>query len=82
MLAILIIGISIAIAPVYFNDQSAAANRDGLTNDLINMSVRAHQYYVRQKTWGRGRKIFCGAYHAIHYRPSSKCTRLVLHSIC
>ncbi len=60
VLAILIIGISIAIALVYFNDHSAAANRDGLTNDLINMSVRVHQYYVRPKTWGGGEKSFAG----------------------
>lgn len=60
VLAILIIGISIAIALVYFNDHSAAANRDGLTNDLINLSVRVHQYFVRPKTWGGGEKSFEG----------------------
>lgn len=60
VLAVLIIGVTIAVAMVFFNDQSAAANRDGLTTDLLNFSVRAHQYYVRPKSWGGGEKSFEG----------------------
>ncbi len=60
ILAILIIGATLAVAITFFNDQSAASNRDGLTSDLLNYSVRAHQYYVRPKTWGGGEKSFEG----------------------
>ncbi len=72
ILAILIIGATIAVAIAFFNDQSAASNRDGLTSDLLNFSVRVHQYYVRPKTWGGGEKSFEGlTMDYITNRPSN-----------
>ncbi len=60
VLAVFIIGSAIAFGLVVFNDQSAAANRDGLTSDLLKLSVRARAYYLRPKTWGGGEKSFDG----------------------
>ncbi|MFN0157069.1 MAG: hypothetical protein ACKVRP_03235 [Bacteroidota bacterium] len=60
VLAILIVGSAVAIGLIVFNDQSAAANRDGLTSDLLRLSVRARAYYLRPKNWGGGEKSFEG----------------------
>jgi hypothetical protein len=60
ILVIIIIGAAITAAVSLFHDQSAASNRDGLSNDLLKLSVRAYQYYVRPKTWGGGEKSFAG----------------------
>ncbi len=60
VLAVLIIGISIAIAMLIFHDQALSASREGITNDLLNLSIRARQYYARPKNWGGGEKSFRG----------------------
>ncbi len=60
VLVIFIIGATIAAAVLLFTDQSAASNRDGVTSDLLKLSVRAYQYYVRPKAWGGGEKSFAG----------------------
>lgn len=74
VLAILIVGISIAIAMMVFHDQGLAASREGLTNDLLNLSIRARQYYARPKNWGGGEKSFQGLtmkYMTSHPRNSN-----------
>lgn len=60
ILVIVIIGAAIAAAVFLFHDQSAASNRDGLSSDLLKLSVRVYQYYVRPKAWGGGEKSFAG----------------------
>lgn len=60
ILVIVIIGAAIAAAVFLFHNQSAASNRDGLSNDLLRLSVRAYHYYVRPKAWGGGEKSFAG----------------------
>ncbi|MGA9116114.1 MAG: hypothetical protein WB626_05005 [Bacteroidota bacterium] len=60
VLAVFIIGMTLAVSLILFNDQSAGANRDGLTSDLLRFSVRARAYYVRPKSWGGGEKSFSG----------------------
>ena len=60
VLVVLIIGATIAAAMFLFNDHSASSNRDGVTSDLLKLSVRVYQYYVRPKAWGGGEKSFQG----------------------
>lgn len=60
VLAVFIIGITVAMGILFFNDQATASNRDGLTNDLLTLSVQAKQYYHRTKSLGGGGKSFEG----------------------
>lgn len=59
-LVVFIIGATIAVGMMFFNDQSTAASRDGLSSDLLKLSVRARAYYLRPKSWGGGEKSFEG----------------------
>lgn len=72
VLVVFIIGATIAVGMMFFNDQSTAASRDGLASDLVKFSVRARAYYLRPKNWGGGDKSFEGL--TIEYltsRPSN-----------
>lgn len=60
VLVVFIIGATIAVGMMFFNDQSTAASRDGLASDLLRLSVRARAYYLRPKSWGGGEKSFEG----------------------
>ncbi len=45
ILGMVIIGVTIAVAIVLVNENAITANRDAMAADLVNIAVRAQQYY-------------------------------------
>jgi hypothetical protein len=60
VLGVIIVGLAVAAAVTLMNTQSSASNRDAVTNDLLNLSTRAQQYYRRPRLLGGGGHSFNG----------------------
>lgn len=60
VLGVIIVGLAVAAAVTLMNTQSSASNRDAITNDLLNLSTRAQQYYRRPRMLGGGGRSFNG----------------------
>ena len=60
ILGVIVVGIAVAVGVTMFNDSAVSANRDAVTNDLINFASRAQQYYRRPKALGGGGGSFVG----------------------
>jgi Tfp pilus assembly protein PilE len=60
VLAVIIVGIAIVVGITMFRAQSASANLDAVTNDLMNLASRAQQYWVRPTSMGGGGGDFTG----------------------
>jgi hypothetical protein len=60
VLGVIIVGLAVAAAVTLMNSQSSASNRDAVTNDLLNLSTRAQQYYRRPRMLGGGGHSFSG----------------------
>ena len=60
ILSVIVLGIAVAVGITMFSDSSINANRDGLTNDLVALASRAHQYYRRPSYLGGGGNTFAG----------------------
>jgi len=60
ILGVILIGIMIAVGITMFTDQSAAANRDEITNDLVNLAAQAQKYYRKPAVLGGGSNSFGG----------------------
>ncbi len=60
ILAVVIVGVAIAVGIVLFKDNATQSNRDAVTTDLINLAARAQQYYRRPSTLGGGQGSFAG----------------------
>ena len=60
ILAVILIGIMIAIGMYMFQDQAAATNRDEITNDLVSLAAQAQKYYRRPAILGGGANSFGG----------------------
>jgi Tfp pilus assembly protein PilE len=60
ILGVIVVGIAVAVGVTMFNDSAVSANRDAVTNDLINFASRAQQYYRRPKALGGGGGAFTG----------------------
>jgi hypothetical protein len=54
ILAVLIIGIAIAIGVSLFTAQSVESNRDSLITDIENINAHAYEYYNRPVSIGGG----------------------------
>ena len=54
ILGVIVVGIAVAVGITMFNDSATSANRDAVTNDLINLASRAQQYYRRPVALGGG----------------------------
>ena len=60
VLGLILIGIMIAVGITMFTDQSAAANRDEITNDLVHLAAQAQKYYRKPAVLGGGSNSFGG----------------------
>ncbi len=60
ILAVIVIGVAVAVAITMFGDSAVSANRDAVSNDLINLAARAQLYYHRPTTLGGGGSSFVG----------------------
>ena len=60
ILGVIVVGIAVAVGITMFADSATNANRDALTNDLVNLASRAQQYYRRPTSLGGGGSTFSG----------------------
>ena len=60
ILGVIVVGIAVAGGITMFSDSAISANRDALTNDLVNLASRAQQYYRRPVALGGGGNTFSG----------------------
>jgi hypothetical protein len=58
ILGVIVVGIAVAVGITMFSDSAISANRDALTNDLVNLAARAQQYYRRPVSLGGGGNSF------------------------
>ncbi|MBW7889066.1 MAG: hypothetical protein H3C35_12035 [Bacteroidetes bacterium] len=55
-----IVGIAVSIAIVIFQDNAITKNKEAITNDLLQLAVKAQHYYYRPKSMGGGSHSFVG----------------------
>lgn len=60
ILTVILVGIMIAVGIFMFKDQSAATNRDAISNDLVSFAAQAQKYYRRPAVMGGGSNSFGG----------------------
>lgn len=60
ILGVIVVGIAVAVGITMFQDSAVSANRDAVTNDLVNLASRAQQYHRRPTTLGGGGNSFTG----------------------
>ncbi|MBM2839552.1 MAG: hypothetical protein HW412_80 [Bacteroidetes bacterium] len=60
ILGVIVVGIAVAVGITMFQDNAVSANRDAVTNDLVNLASRAQQYYRRPTALGGGQGDFDG----------------------
>ena len=54
ILGVIVVGIAIAVGIAQFGSQSVSSNKDGLTNDLNNLSANAYQFKILPSSMGGG----------------------------
>ncbi len=60
ILGVIVVGIAVAVGIQMFSDNAISANRDAVSNDLVNLAARAQQYYRRPTALGGGGNSFVG----------------------
>ena len=60
ILGVIVVGIAVAVGITMFTDSATSANRDAITNDLVNLSSRAQQFYRRPTALAGGGNQFTG----------------------
>lgn len=60
VLGMIIVGITVSMAIILLNDNAVSSNRDAIATDLINIAVRAQQYYNTPVRMGGGGGTFIG----------------------
>jgi Tfp pilus assembly protein PilE len=60
ILGVIVVGIAVAVGITMFSDSATNANRDAITNDLVNLASRAQQFYRRPTALGGGGYSFVG----------------------
>ncbi len=60
ILGVIVVGIAVAVGITMFTDNAVSANRDAVTNDLVNLASRAQQFYRRPTALGGGQGSFLG----------------------
>ena len=58
ILGVIVVGIAVAVGITMFQDNAVSANRDAVTNDLVNLAARAQQHYRRPTALGGGQGSF------------------------
>jgi len=58
ILGVIVVGIAVAVGITMFQDNAVSANRDAVTNDLVNLAARAQQFYRRPTALGGGQGSF------------------------
>jgi hypothetical protein len=58
ILGVIVVGIAVVVGITMFQDNAISANRDAVTNDLVNLAARAQQFYRRPISLGGGQNSF------------------------
>jgi hypothetical protein len=58
ILGVIVVGIAVVVGITMFQENAISANRDAVTNDLVNLAARAQQYYRRPVSLGGGGNSF------------------------
>ena len=58
ILGVIVVGIAVAVGITMFQDNAVSANRDAVTNDLVNLAARAQQHFRRPAALGGGQGAF------------------------
>lgn len=58
ILGVIVVGIAVAVGITMFADNAVSANKDAVTNDLVNLASRAQQFYRRPTALGGGQGSF------------------------
>ena len=59
-LVFVVVGLAVAAAIGMFSDNSISANRDAVGHDLVNLALRAHEFYRRPLQQNGGGGSFVG----------------------
>ncbi len=60
ILGVIIVGIAVAVGITMFQDNALSANKDAVTNDLVNLAAKAQQFYRKPNALGGGGNSFVG----------------------
>jgi Tfp pilus assembly protein PilE len=58
ILGVIIVGIAVAVGITMFQDNAVSANRDAVTNDLVQLAAKAQQFYRKPASLGGGGNSF------------------------
>ena len=58
ILGVIIVGIAVAVGITMFQDNAVSANKDAVTNDLVNLAAKAQQHYRKPVALGGGGNTF------------------------
>jgi hypothetical protein len=58
ILGVIIVGIAVAVGITMFQDNALSANKDAVTNDLVQLAAKAQQYYRKPVALGGGGNTF------------------------
>src|SRR4030042_6279146 len=80
ILGVMRVGIAGAVGITMFTDNATSANRDAVTNDLVNRASRAQQYYRRPASMGGGEGSFTGlTFDRLSSKPSNSNGRYLIN---
>ena len=60
ILGMIIVGVAITVAIILVNENAVTANRDAIAADLLNLSVKAQQYYNTPSSMAGGGHSYLG----------------------
>ena len=60
ILGVIIVGIAVAVGITMFQDNAESANRDAVTNDLVQLAAKSQQYFRKPTSLGGGGNSFVG----------------------
>lgn len=58
ILGVIIVGIAVAVGITMFQDNAVSANKDAVTNDLVNLAAKAQQHFRKPVALGGGGNSF------------------------
>jgi Tfp pilus assembly protein PilE len=58
ILGVIIVGIAVAVGITMFQDNAVSANRDAVTNDLVQLAAKSQQFFRKPVALGGGGNSF------------------------
>ena len=60
ILGVIIVGIAVAVGITMFQDNALSANKDAVSNDLVQLAAKAQQFFRKPTALGGGSNSFSG----------------------